>query len=131
MRPREVKISQAVRHPIIKANYNPKISPARNLEKLGFEANANNLLCSKDDSNPDPKFKAFVGFAEMDDDSNVGRKKQLKLDDLQLQYAKNCIEKFGDDYVAMSRDIVVNFNQMTVAKLRKLCGIYLNQSSDE
>ena len=119
-----------MRHPIIKANYNPKISPSRNLEKLGFEANANNLLCSKDDSNPDPKFKAFVGFAEVENEGNTGRKKPHKLDELQCQYAKSCIDTFGDDYVAMSRDIVVNFNQLTVAKLRKLCSTYLLSQSE-
>lgn len=125
-----MKIANAVRHPVIKANYDPKISPARNMEKLGFEANANNIICSKDNSNPDPKFKAFVGFAEIDEGSS-GRKKQQKLDDLQLQYAKSCIDKFGNDYEAMSRDIKVNFNQMTVAKLRKLCATYLKQSNSD
>ena len=131
MRSREVKIANAVRHPVIKQNYDPKISPARNLEKLGFEANANNLLCSKGESIPNAKYKAFVGFSELESSNQINTKKKVQLlDEIQMKYAKDCINKFGDDYESMSKDIKVNYNQMTAAKLKKICSAYLKQTNN-
>jgi hypothetical protein len=129
IKPRKFKVAQAVTNPYIKKNYDKKLTPAQNLEKLGIESDANNLVCSKPDPSVDPKFKAFVGFAESSEGENTKSTKLKVLDELDMKYAKNCIKKHKLNYDAMFKDIKLNFNQLTANKLKKLCVAYLKQSN--
>lgn len=111
------------------------MSPAQNLEILGLETDANNIICSKPDASINPKFKAFVGFTESDETTDVETKKKIKiLDEFDMKYCKDLIEKYKLSYDAMFKDIKLNYNQLTANKLKKLCLVYLhqtNQSTDD
>ena len=51
------------------------------------------------------------------------------LDEIELNYAKSCIKKYKLNYEAMFKDITINYNQLTVNKLKKLCVAYLKQTN--
>lgn len=122
LRPLAIKIASKITNPLVKQHYNKGLTPAQNLHNLGLVSDANNVECLKDPSNPDPKFKAFVGYTEV-----TKQKKIKKLDEIQLLYAKKCIKVYGNDYETMSKDFVINYNQMTAAKLKRLCTRYIEQ----
>ena len=107
------------------------MTPEQNLDRLGIESNANNLICAKQDPNIDPKFKAFVGYAEPTEEEMLLRRsmKINVLDEFQIKYAKDCIKKYKLNYEAMFKDTSLNYNQLTANKLKKLCVAYLRQTN--
>ena len=122
VKPSGLKISQKVKNPLVRKYYDKDLTPSQNLENLGLVSDANSIDVLKDSSIPDPKYKGFVGFAEISKP-----KKEVKLDEFQIHYAKSCIEKYNDDYESMSRNISLNYNQLTVPKLKRLCERYKDQ----
>lgn len=120
---RDLKVAQSIKHPVIKHSYDKKRSPADNIRNLGLEPDANNLECSKDDSTSNLKFKAFQGFADVEKMAKI-----RKLDEFQVEYAKSCIEAHGNNYDAMFKDVQVNYNQMSIGRLKKLCNDYIKQT---
>jgi hypothetical protein len=124
------KIAKKANHPLIKKFYDKSKSPKENLESLGLESDANNLLCSKANEPIDKKYKAFQGFSELITQAveNQPKKKEKLLDEFQLQYAYDCLKRYQNNYEKMQRDIKLNYNQMTAVKLEKLCIRYLLQT---
>jgi thiaminase len=124
IKPIKLRIANKVSHPFVKSLYDKTLTPAENLKNIGFQSDANNLE-ELHPNHPNLKYNAFIGFAE-----TSKKKKKVHLDDIQIQYAKACISKYSLDYDAMSKDMIVNYNQMTAAKLKKLCSSYLLLSNE-
>lgn len=72
---------------------------------------------------------AIVELFDVPDSDGLTRRSRgprlfpMDLDD--EKYVVKCMEKYGDDYTRMFRDIKVNNMQHTEEKLRKLCTRYL------
>lgn len=100
------------------------MSPKQNLINFGLEPNVNKIATKE--TKAGKKLAAFVGYAEL-----PVPKKEKVLSDEDQAYALACIKKHGENYTAMHRDIITNFNQLTEHKLKKLCEKYLAESQME
>jgi hypothetical protein len=127
---RKVKIANSVRNHHVQQLYDRNKSPKENLQSMGLVADVNNLKGSSDSILPLSEHAAFLGFSKkIEDDSNnimhidtnLRRKIISEFDQV---YAKTNIDKHGDNYVAMERDIVMNSRQLSAKQMEKLCSKY-------
>jgi hypothetical protein len=120
---RKLIISNAVSNLIVKEHYDKKKSPDENLKAMGLEVDANRAkkrhMKSTEGAKPNEEYAAFVGFAALPKAS-----KERKMSNTDREYAELCISKYGANYKSMSRDIKINYNQLTELKLQKLCEQY-------
>lgn len=56
-------------------------------------------------------------------ENNPKRKKMSQFDQ---EYVKACIDKYGENYKAMERDIELNYFQHSETKMKTLCEKYKN-----
>jgi len=127
---RKVKIANSVRNHHIQKIYDRNKSPKENLQSMGLVSDVNNLKGSSDSLLPLSEHAAFLGFSKkiegdsstiMNIDSNPRRKIISEFDQV---YARSNIDKHGDNYVAMERDILVNSRQLSARQMEKLCSKY-------
>jgi len=131
-KPASFKVAQKVVNPLFKLNYDKKKSPKENLQLMGLESDANNIVCSKPAPLINKNYKAFEGFADLLSDTIDSIPKVVKvkiLDEFQLQNAKQCLDKYKLNFSKMAKDISVNYNQLTELKLKKLCMDYIRQTN--
>ena len=101
--------------------YNKKLSPSQNLINFGLDPDVNS---SAKVEPIDKKSAAFVGYTEL-----PVVKKKKKMLEMDRDYIRGCIEKYGDDIVKMQKDFKVNFNQLTENKLQRLYNAYLEETA--
>lgn len=106
----------------IRKVYDKKLSVKDNLARMGLVADPNNMEKSVAAANHE---SAFLGY--ITNNLTESSKKKAKLSDLDMNYVKSNIEKHGDDYKAMERDIKTNFMQHTARQLEKLVKRYQAQ----
>ena len=132
---RDVRIAAGVPAEI-RAAYDKNKSPEENLASFGFEADPNQFKKKSVPGGVGKKSAAFMGFAVVPQsdvlttmpDKNPKRRKMTEMDQ---QYVVNCIKEHADDYKAMDRDIKLNVQQYTEAKMKKMCLTYLQLSANE
>jgi hypothetical protein len=100
------------------------------LASFGLDADPNHFnrrSQSVPGSGADKKNAAFMGFAEIPESDDLREKnpRRRKMSEVDQKYVVNCIKKYGDDYKKMERDIDLNSQQHTEAKMKNLCLKYL------
>ena len=73
------------------------------------------------------KTPAFMGFAVIPESDDLVERnpKRRQISEFDQKYIVNNIRKYGDNYKKMERDMVINSQQYTEAKMRNLCTKYL------
>lgn len=79
------------------------------------------------------KNAAFMGFAVIPESDDLREKnpRRRKMSEHDQKYVVNCINKYGEDYKKMERDMEINSQQYTEAKMKNLCGKYLSLGDHE
>ncbi|ETV77589.1 hypothetical protein H257_08506 [Aphanomyces astaci] len=108
----------------IKEVWDHKLTTAQNYEKIGLWKNPNSIEhireCTDEVIDPDELFDVPDSDVLTFHDKNH-KKAENHMSELEIQYLRPIIKKHGDDYDAMARDIKVNNEQWTVAKLKRRC----------
>jgi hypothetical protein len=121
-----VRIINSIVNNDVKLQYDKSKSPAENLSLLGLSSNVNNLgvTCNLKTSK-----NAFIGYSEICKIENLAENdrnpKRKILSDFEINYAKENIRIYGNNYSAMQNDIISNYQQFTREKIEKLCIKYL------
>ena len=127
---RKVKIANSIRNYHVQKLYDRSKTPKENLKAMGLVADVNNLKGSSDSLLPLSEHAAFLGFSKKieDDDNNImhidSNPRRKVISEFDQRYAKSNIDKHGENYLAMERDIVVNNRQMNAKQMEKLCTKY-------
>jgi hypothetical protein len=74
---------------------------------------------------------SVVELFDVPDSDKPSRRMLYPLKEEEELYIAKCMEKYGDDYTRMFRDIKVNTMQHTVEKLRKMGSRFLLLSPDQ
>lgn len=132
---RKFKPTEISNH-IIREHWDPTKTPTENLKKMGLTAKVNNDVNSRGIID-----EADVGVGKAVEvfdipESDIIPKKTLSMRMLPVsieeqKYIARCMERYGDDYVRMARDIKINDMQHTENKLRKLGARFLLLSEDQ
>jgi hypothetical protein len=122
-----LKVKNAITHRIIKNEWDNTVSVKDNFKSLGLVTDANNIAASATAKGA-KKPTAFEGFASVSttnncgfDDINPRRKVMTEFDQ---QFMLRCINKHGNDYIKMARDIKINDRQLSEHQLEKMCTKY-------
>ena len=123
---RTVKIANSVENVEIKKLYDKTKTPSANLEAFGLIADVNNLKGKEDSAIPLKKHAAFVGYGQIVDNDNFSDKnpRRKKISEVDMEYAASNIEKHGNNYKAMEKDIKTNCRQLTARQMEKMCALY-------
>ncbi|CAK4274748.1 unnamed protein product [Aphanomyces euteiches] len=101
-----------------------KLTTAQNYEKIGLWKNPNSLESLREctDELIDPEELFDVPDSDVLSFRDKNHKKEANhMSEMEINYLRPLIEKHGEDYDAMARDIKVNNEQWTVAKLKRRC----------
>ena len=100
---------------------------------FGLDSDINHFKKKSVPGGIEKKTSAFLGFATVpaSDDLSDRNPKRRKMSEFDQQYVVNCMKKYGDDYLAMQKDIVLNCSQYTEAKMKKLCLLYKSLNDTE
>uniref|UniRef100_A0A7S2REA6 Nucleolar protein 16 n=1 Tax=Eucampia antarctica TaxID=49252 RepID=A0A7S2REA6_9STRA len=130
---RKFKPTEITNH-IIREHWDPSKTPTANLKSMGLTANVNNdinsrglTLVHKDDAGTTNN-KAVEVFDIPESDiipkkTLANRMLPMSIED--QKYVAKCMEKHGNDYLKMARDMKFNDMQHTENKLRKLGARFL------
>lgn len=131
---RDVKVANSIQNLHIKKIYNKNITPSENLQSFGLLSDVNNLKGKSDSILPLSANAAFLGFGKVlnsNDDNEIinhmsidTNPKRKVISEFDQNYAKVNIDKHGDNYKAMEKDIIVNNRQYTANQMEKLCNKY-------
>mmetsp|Transcript_45535 Transcript_45535/g.114573 ORF Transcript_45535/g.114573 Transcript_45535/m.114573 type:complete len:195 (+) Transcript_45535:100-684(+) len=89
----------------------------QNFRAMGLASDANSVVREGAPSAPKPMIDLKVPIAKPKPPPKLTRNEQW--------YCRDLIRKYGDDYLAMARDIKLNNYQHTPKKLKKMCTLYL------
>eukprot|EP00581_Thalassiosira_minuscula_P009333 CAMPEP_0183706216 /NCGR_PEP_ID=MMETSP0737-20130205/3108_1 /TAXON_ID=385413 /ORGANISM="Thalassiosira miniscula, Strain CCMP1093" /LENGTH=192 /DNA_ID=CAMNT_0025933571 /DNA_START=81 /DNA_END=659 /DNA_ORIENTATION=+ len=131
----------------VRANWNPRKSPAQNMANMGLQTAVNSsidtraaiALANHPNSAKANGNKAIELFdiPESDKMNNITmlpgktfaqRKLPVSIED--QKYIRKCLAKHGDDYHSMMRDIKTNDMQHTESKLRKMAARFYLLAED-
>jgi Ribosome biogenesis protein Nop16 len=105
------------------------------LASFGLDADPNhfNRRSQSVPGNGAKKDAAFMGFAVIpeSDDLTERNPRRRKMSEHDQKYVANCIKKYGSDYKKMERDMEINSQQYTEAKMKNLCSKYLSLGDHE
>ena len=133
-----LKVKNAITHSLIKKEWDNTVSVKDNFKTLGLVNDANDMKSSdvvSSEANQNKKPSAFQGFATVSstkstgfDDINPRRKIMTEFDQ---QFILRCINKHGNDYKKMARDIRINDRQLSEHQLEKMCIKYSESAEEE
>eukprot|EP01031_Cornospumella_fuschlensis_P027157 gene27157-32804_t len=103
----------------LKKVYDVDKSPEENLANMGLMADAN----APGKATAANANSAFVGYLT-NYQSAPNKERKTKLSDLDKLYIKKCMDKYGEDYKAMEKDIKLNYMQHTAKQMEKLVKKY-------
>jgi hypothetical protein len=74
-----------------------------------------------------------MGFAVIPESDDLTEKnpRRRKMSEFDQKYVVNCIKKYGENYKKMERDIELNSQQHTEAKMKNICTKYLSLADHE
>ena len=108
---------------IIAKNWNPRLSAKENFKRIGLSSGTTLNSTTKDSaSNPS---KAIELFDIPDSDKMNPSQKMLPVSTENQKYMVPLLEKYGNDYKKMSRDMKMNPMQHTETQLRKIGSRFL------
>lgn len=118
------KQQNAVKDETMRGKWDVKASIDENYQKAGLTAKVNK---NSDVRSLNSKEAAFEGYTEVGEVLNKRsaffRDKMGRLDQ---EMAVSLIDKHGDNYLAMQRDIKTNVQQLSENQAKKICEKYLN-----
>ncbi|RYH16409.1 hypothetical protein EON65_30145 [archaeon] len=103
----------------LKKVYDVDKSPEENLANMGLMADAN----AQGKATAANANSAFVGYLTNYQNA-PNKERKTKLSDLDKLYIKKCIDKHGEDYKAMERDMKLNYMQHTAKQMEKMIKKY-------
>ena len=110
----------------VKKHWDPSKSPSVNLSNLGLSALPNDMNNARTSSTPVTKTTAtVVELFDIPESDKPSLRQRYPLEQEEEEYIAKCMEKHGDDYTAMRRDIRTNNMQHTEEQLRKWGSRYL------
>ena len=124
-------IPPQIQDPVVRANWDPRKSPAHNMRKMGLQALPNTDSKSSGRIHPNneeqhTKVQLFdIPESDMMNSDDVSIRINAPMSILQQQYICKCISKYGDDYSTMAKDIKVNNMQHTENQLRKIAARFI------
>ncbi|KAL3918197.1 MAG: hypothetical protein SGILL_004353 [Bacillariaceae sp.] len=114
---------------VVRKNWNPAISPARNLANLGLLAKPNSDIKNADPTQrveaADVNLVELFDIPDSDELREQKRRKRCPLNADDQEYIARCFSKYGDDYGKAMRDIKINKMQYTETQLRKMGARFL------
>lgn len=132
---------------LLKPHWDPSKTPAANLTSLGFLAHPNKAESSTaitsrinhNNSESDPAHAGrttaatttIIELFDVPESDAPSRRTKFPLDPEEEVYISKCLQKWGDNYTRMFRDLKVNTMQHTEEKLRKLGARFLLLSPDQ
>ncbi|OQS02070.1 hypothetical protein THRCLA_05531 [Thraustotheca clavata] len=109
----------------IKKKWDHNLTTRQNYEKIGLCQNPNSLdqLRSCTDEVIDPEELFDVPDSDILNLNNERNPKKMDnhMSEMEMQYLRPLVAKYGDDFTAMARDIKINNEQWTAAKLKRRC----------
>ena len=135
-----VRMKNNIRLGYIKDEWDQSKSPADNLSAFGLNADPNRTFTSSKNGigrktkpkDPNSESAAFVGIASIPrDDLHEPNPKRREMSEEKQLYAANCMKKYGTDYEKMARDMKCNFQQLSVAQLKKQCEKFMDLKDTE
>eukprot|EP01038_Epipyxis_sp_PR26KG_P015759 gene15759-21340_t len=127
-----VKIENRIINHEVRAKYDTNKSPYDNLTALGLVADVNVLpqMKMKLSEESKPSGVCLIEYADKMTlealRSNEMKSNRKVLTEAEERYAKLNIDKHGDNYEKMFKDLSTNYNQFTLNKLTKLCKSYIS-----
>ena len=122
------KVANAIIDQNVKKFWDMGKSPAGNLQSFGLTAQAN--------EKPKKPKNALVGFAKIVDSMPTGEVKEVNpkrriMSEEDQRYAAKLLEKYGDNWQKMQRDIQINDRQLSAAQCKKLVGVFKSLEEDK
>ncbi|OQS01694.1 hypothetical protein ACHHYP_00320 [Achlya hypogyna] len=109
----------------IKKVWDHKLTTKQNYEKIGLCRNPNSLeqirSCTEDLVDPEELFDVpDSDILNLNNERNL-KKADNHMSENEIAYLRPLVAKYGDDHLAMARDIKINNEQWTEAKLKRRC----------
>lgn len=118
-----LRVLKNLNNPLVKQFYDNDKLPVDNMKALGLETNANGIGQPRYTRHPDEKeakdeFPGFLGYVESLPPSSAKPKNIIA--DIEMDYLEAIVNKHGDNYKAMERDMKLNYKQYTENQLKRL-----------
>lgn len=109
----------------LKKVYDVDKSAEENLANMGLMADAN----AQGKATAANANSAFVGYLTNYQNA-PNKERKTRLSDLDKLYVKKCMDKYGEDYKAMEKDMKLNYMQHTAKQMEKLVKKYYTAIED-
>lgn len=121
---------------LLKPHWDASKTPTANLACLGLLAHPNKAesstaITSRTKVESTAQAAGVIELFDVPESDEPSRRSRFPLDKEEEEYIAKCLEKWGDNYTRMFRDIKVNKLQHTEDKLRKMGSRFLLLSSDQ
>ncbi|GKY99935.1 hypothetical protein MPSEU_000947100 [Mayamaea pseudoterrestris] len=111
-----------IQDPILKQHWDPSVSPAENMRRMGLRFDPN----AKEDRNDDqPVTSRVIELFDVPDSDKPSRRSQFPLKEDEEEYIVKAMAKHGTNYNKMFYDLKSNPLQHTREKLTKMGARYL------
>ena len=122
------KVTNAILDPNVKKFWDKSKSPVENLQSFGLTAQAN--------EKPKKAKNALVGYANLMDSMVSGDIKDINpkrriMSEEDQRYAVKLLDKYGDNWQKMQRDIKLNDRQLSAAQCMKLVNLFHTLQDDQ
>jgi Ribosome biogenesis protein Nop16 len=121
---------------VLKPHWDASKTPAANLASLGLLAHPNKAesstaITSRTTSEPATRAVNVIELFDVPESDGPSRRSCFPLNKEEEEYIAKCMQKWGDNYTRMFRDIKVNTMQHTEEKLRKMGSRFLLLSPEQ
>lgn len=133
----------------VRSQWNPRKSPAQNMASMGLQTEVNSSIDARanfalanmktDEKTKNAAIELFdIPQSDVMNENSITmlpgktfaqRKLPVSIED--QKYIRKCLDKHGDDYLSMMRDIVTNDMQYTEAKLKKMAARFYLLSQEQ
>lgn len=117
-------LSSKVAHETIRSTWNSRLTPGNNLKKIGLQATVNHIAKIRGGRKISIPVQAIPKDAEaeireLEKEASREERRNLVVHPGERRALEGMIKRHGEDWIAMSRDIKLNYLQWTANQLRK------------